>query len=131
MICPPAGLSSLKYEWKAKELVPSCDKEGLNAICGDYAKGTLGGDCLLRFIQMFLEIGHKGCAARSHSSGVARVGLMLAVNVAVGIADVDLAELGEEIDAGTIGSPKIRIAQSPIANITGEHRPTLIIGGLL
>lgn len=112
-------------------MVLSSSTERPNAICGDNVKESLGGDCLLRFIQMFLEIGHKGCAARSHSSGVARVGLMLAVNVAVGIADVDLAELGKEIDAGTIGSPKIRIAQSPVANITGEHRPTLIIGGLL
>ena len=56
-------------------------------------------DCLLRFIQMFLEIRHEGCAARSHSSGVACVGLMLTVNVAVGVANVDLAEFGQEIDA--------------------------------
>ena len=56
--------------------------------------GALGRDCLFRFVQMFLEIGHEGCTARSDSGGVALVGLMLAVNVAVGIADVDLAKLG-------------------------------------
>lgn len=80
---------------------------------------------------MFLEICHEGCAARSHSSGVARVGLMLAVNVAVGVANVDLAKLSEEIDAGAVGSPEIWDAEFPIANIAGEQRTSKIVGGIL
>src|ERR1044072_7363105 len=80
---------------------------------------------------MFLEIRHEGCAARSHSGGVARMGLMLAMNVTVGVADVNLAKLGEEIDAGAIGSPEFGAAGFPIANIAGEQGATEIIGCFL
>lgn len=78
---------------------------------------------------MLLEIRHEGCAACSHGCGVARVGLVLAVDIAVGIADVDLAKLCEEIDAGAIGVPKLGGAGFTIANIAGEQRTALIIGG--
>ena len=88
-------------------------------------------DCLVCFIQMFLEIRHEGCAAGSNSGGVACVGLMLAVNVAVGVADVDLAKLGEEIDTGAIGNPEIVTAEFPITNIAREQGATQVIGGLL
>ena len=57
--------------------------------------------------------------------------LMLAVNVAVGIANVDLAKLCEKIDAGAIGSPESWTAEFPIANIARKQGPTQIIGGLL
>ena len=72
-------------------------------------KGLLN-DRLLRFIQMLLEVLHEGCAACSHGRRVAGMGLMLAVDVTVGVADVDLAKLDEEIDAGAVGSPKIGAA---------------------
>ena len=85
-------------------------------------------DCLLRFIEMFLEICHEGCAASSHGCGIAGMGLMLAVNVTVGIADVDLAKLGEEIDAGAVGGPEIGDSEFPIADIAREHGSTQIIG---
>ena len=88
-------------------------------------------DCLLRFIQVLLEVLHEGCAARSHGRGIALMGLVLAVNVAVGVADVDLTKLCEKIDAGTIGSPEIGRAEFPIANIAGEQRTTKVIGGRL
>ena len=88
-------------------------------------------DCLFRFIEMLLEIRHEGCAARSHGRGVARVGLVLAVNVAVGVADVDLAKLGKEIDAGAIGSPEIGSTGFPISNIAGEQRTAKIVSGPL
>ena len=55
------------------------------------------------------------------------MGLMLAVNVAVGVADVDLAKLCEEIDAGAIGSPEIRTAEFPIADIAREQRTAKIV----
>ena len=71
---------------------------------------SLLNDGLFRLVQMFLEVGHEGCAARSHGSGVALVGLMLAKNITVGVADVDLAELGKEIDAAAIGGPDIGVA---------------------
>ena len=86
---------------------------------------------LLRFIQMFLEICHERRPACSHGRGVAGMGLMLAVNIAVGIADVDLAKLCEEIDAGAIGSPEIGGAEFPIADIAGEHGAIQVIGGFL
>ena len=100
-------------------------------IYGRVGQQELRNNCLLGFIQVLLKICHEGCAARSHSRGVGCVGLMLAINVAVGIADVDLAKLGEEIDAGTIGSPEIRDAGSSIANIAGEQGAILVINGLL
>jgi len=59
------------------------------------------------------------------------VGLVLAVDITVGVADVDLAKLGEQIDAGAVGSPEIWVAKLTIADIAGEHRPAKIIGGLL
>ena len=83
---------------------------------------------LFRFIEMFLEIRHEGSAAGSHCRGVAGMGLMLAVNVTVGIADVDLAKLGEEIDAGAVGGPEIGDSEFPIADIAIEHGSTQIIG---
>ena len=86
---------------------------------------------LLRFIQVLLEVLHEGCAARSHGRGVAGVGLVLAVNVAVGIANVDLAKIGEEIDAGTIGSPEFWSVKFSITNIAGEQWAATIISGCL
>ena len=84
---------------------------------------------LLRFIQMLLEILHEGCATCSHGRGIACMGLVLAMNVAVGVADVDFTKLCEEIDAGTIGSPEIGGAEFSIVNIPGEQRTATIIGG--
>ena len=86
---------------------------------------------LLGFIQVFLKVLHEGCATCSHGRRVACVGLMLTVNVAVGVADVDLAKLCEEIDAGDIGSPEIGVAEFPIADIAGEQRAADIISGFL
>ena len=42
-----------------------------------------------------------------------------------------MAKLGEEIDAGAIGSPETGGAEFPIANIAREQGSTQIIGGLL
>ena len=86
---------------------------------------------LLRFIQVLLEILHEGCAARSHSRGVAGVGLVLAVDVTVGIADVDLTKCGKEINTGTIGSPEFGGAEFSITNIAGEQWAATIISGCL
>ena len=86
---------------------------------------------LLRFIQMFLEICHERRPACPHGRGVAGMGLILAVNVAVGVADVDLAKLREEIDASAVSGPEIGTAEFPIADITGEHGATQVISGFL
>ena len=59
------------------------------------------------------------------------MGLVLSVDVTVGVADVDLAKLCEEIDAGAIGSPEIGGADFPIADIAGEHGAIQVIDGLL
>ena len=86
-------------------------------------------DCQLRFIQVLLEVLHEGCPACSHGRGVARVGLVLAVDVSVGITDVDLAKLGEEIDTGAIGSPEVGGTDLSIAHVTCEDWTALVIGG--
>lgn len=52
-------------------------------------------DGLPRFIQVLLQVGHKGGAAGPDSRGIADIRLMLTMDVAVGITDMDLAELGE------------------------------------
>ena len=92
---------------------------------------SLLNDRLPRFIQMFLEIGHERRPACPDGSGIARVGLMLPVNVTVGIADVDVAELREQIDAAAVGGPKIGAAERAIADIAGEHRSAPLVLGLL
>ena len=56
---------------------------------------------------------------------------MLPVNVTIGIADVNVAKLREQIDAGAVGSPEIGTAEFVIADIAGEHRSTPIVLGLL
>src|SRR6185295_8842595 len=96
----------------------------------EMSKRGLLNERLLGFIQVFLKVLHEGCATCPHSRGVTCVGLMLAVNVAVGVADMDLAKLCEEINAGDIGSPEIGVTEFPITNIAGEQRAAEIIGGL-
>jgi len=56
---------------------------------------------------------------------------MLAVNVTVGVADVDFAKLHEKVDARTVGVPKCRITALSIAHIAQEQRSTKIVGGVL
>ena len=80
---------------------------------------------------MFLEIGHERGSACPDGRGIARVGLMLPVNVTVGIADVNVAELREQIDAAAVGSPEIGAAECAIADIAGEHRSAPLVLGLL
>ena len=92
---------------------------------------ALGCDCQLRFIQVLLEVLHKGCAARSHGCGVAIVRLVLTVDITVGVADVDLAKLCEEIDAGAISSPEIGGAGFSVPHVAGEQRTAMIVSGLL
>jgi hypothetical protein len=55
--------------------------------------------------------------------------LVLAVDVTVGVADVDLPKLCEEIDTGAISSPEIGGAEFSIANIAGEQRTATVIDG--
>lgn len=80
---------------------------------------------------MLLQVGHEGGTAGSHGRGVAGMGLMLAVDITVGIADVDLAELGQELDAGAVGGPEIGMAEFPIAQVAGKQRPTTVVGRVL
>lgn len=54
----------------------------------------LGHDSLFRLVQMFLEVGHEGGAAGAHGRGIGRTRLILTIDVAVRVADMDLAELG-------------------------------------
>jgi FAD/FMN-containing dehydrogenase len=78
---------------------------------------------------VFLQILHEGCAARSNGGGVASVGLVLPVNVPIGIADVRLTKLREEIDAGAVGFPEIGTIDFSIVDIAGEHRLAQTVRG--
>ena len=82
-------------------------------------------------VQVFLEIGHEGRAARSNSAGVAGMDLVLAMDVAVGVSDMDFAKLRQQIDAGAVGIPKFGIVRSPVADITREQRSAFLISRLL
>jgi hypothetical protein len=42
---------------------------------------------------------------------------MLAIDVAVGVADVDFPELGQEVNTGTVGGPQFRVLLLPVMNI--------------
>lgn len=55
----------------------------------------LGLNSLSRFVQVLLEVGHERSASSAHGRGVGCAGLVLAEDVAVGVADMDLAELGQ------------------------------------
>lgn len=79
---------------------------------------------------MFLEVGHERRSACPDAGGIARVGLMLPVNITVGIADVDVAELREQIDAAAVGHPEIGTAEFTITDIAGEHRSALLVLGV-
>lgn len=63
----------------------------------------LGYDSLFRFVQVFLQVSHEGRSAGAYGCGVGRTGLMLAVDVAVCVADVDFPELYQQVHARTIG----------------------------
>lgn len=62
-----------------------------------------------RLVQVFLEIRHEGRAARSYSAGVAGMDLVLAMDVAVGVSDMDFSKLRKQIDTRAVGIPKFRI----------------------
>lgn len=53
----------------------------------------LGRGGLFRFVQVFLEICHERGAAGADGCGIGRTRLVLAIDVAVGVIDVDLPEL--------------------------------------
>ena len=50
-------------------------------------------DKTFRFFQMLVQVGHEWRAACAHGGRIARMGLMLAKDVPVGIVDVDLPKL--------------------------------------
>lgn len=53
----------------------------------------LGDNSLFRFVKVLLQVGHEGGAAGAHGRGIGCTGLVLAVDVAVSVADVDLPKL--------------------------------------
>jgi len=59
------------------------------------------------------------------------MGLVLAMDVAVGIADVDLTELCQQVDAHTVGGPQFGAALLAIANIGGKEGAPVVIGPAL
>ena len=71
---------------------------------------------------MFLEIIHERCPSCPDGGGIARVGLMLPMNVIIGIADVNVTKLYEQIDAGAVGSPEIGTAELATATPAGPHK---------
>ena len=60
-------------------------------------------DCLVRLVQMLLQIRHKRGAAGADGRGVGGTGLMLAEDIAIGVADVDFPELCQQAHASAVG----------------------------
>ena len=58
------------------------------------------------------------------------MGLMLPVNIAISIPNVDLTKLGKQIDAVTVGCPYLGAPALPVLHIAGKKRPVQIVGGL-
>lgn len=63
----------------------------------------------LRLVQVFLEIDHEGRAARPYCAGIAGMDLVLAMDITIGIPDMDFTKLRQQIDARTIGIPESRM----------------------
>lgn len=68
---------------------------------------------------MFLKVSHEWGAAGADGRGVGRTGLILAIDVAVGVTDVDFPELRQQVDTRTVGRPEFGMVLSAIANIAG------------
>lgn len=87
-------------------------------------------DRLFRFVQVLLKVGHEWRAAGSDAGGIAVVRLMLAVDIAVGITDMDLAEMGKQFHASAIRRPKVRAIGPVVTNVARKQRPAPIVDGL-
>ena len=81
------------------------------------AQVWLAHDGLFRFVKMLLQVGHEGGAAGADCCGIGRTGLMLAMDVTVGVADVDFSELGQKVNTGTVGGLQFRVPLLPVMNI--------------
>jgi len=68
-------------------------------------------------VQMLLEICHEWRAAGAYRRGIGGAGLMLAMDVAVCVADVDFPELGQKVDTGTVGGPQFGVPLLPVMSI--------------
>lgn len=55
----------------------------------------LASNGLSGFVQMLLQVGHKRRTTGADGRGIGGAGLVLAVDVAVGIADMDFPKLGQ------------------------------------
>ena len=84
--------------WGAHEMLSAC--ETIRRSVG------LVNDGALRLVQVLLKIGHEGRAAGSHCAGIAGMDLVLAMDVAIGVSDVDFTKLRQQIHAGAIGIPE-------------------------
>ena len=76
---------------------------------------------------MLLQVGHERCAACAHSRRIAGTGLMLAVDVAVGVADMDFPELRQQANASTVGRPQFRVTLPAIMEIAGKDSAPLAV----
>jgi len=85
-------------------------------MCKDSA-AALSLNRLFRFIQVLLKVGHEGRATSPDGRRIALMRLMLPMDIAIGVPDMDLAELGQQIDAGAIGGPEVRALCLSVPNV--------------
>lgn len=91
-----AGCEGAHHRHKASQLQKDrIELYAVRSLCQRPPRWRLPENRLLRFIKVFLQVGHEGGATCTYASGIARMGLMLAMNVAVGVPDVNLAKLDE------------------------------------
>ena len=83
----------------------------------DSSAAALSLNRLFRFIQVLLKVGHEGRAAGPDGRRIALMRLMLPMDIAVGVTDMDLAELGQQIDAGAKGGPEVRALCFSVPNV--------------
>ena len=72
-------------------------------MSNECSRVELAHDSLFRFVQVLLQISHERRAAGADRCRIAGTGLMLAVDVAVCVADMDFPELCQQANANTVG----------------------------
>ena len=68
-----------------------------------------------------MQVGHERSTAGADGRGVGRTGLILAIDVAVGVTDVDFPELRQQIDTSTVGRPEFGMALLALMDIARQE----------
>lgn len=78
-----------------------------------------------------MQVGHEWRAAGTDCCGVGLTGLMLAEDVAVGVADMDFSELGQQVDASAVSGPQFGMMLFAVLDIAGKEGAPFVVGRAL